>query len=212
MGWLNKCLNKLCWERVWLILMFLLSYGEEMDRQAIRQKISNYLTSHTGWTALNEIITQGTFPSLLLFGRKKRSCSSQIFIYSLNIIHFFAWPFFTFFHFIVGSQDVSLFSHSSVAQWSEMWFGCNLPQILLKDIWESSVVSGFLPNTKGRIRFFFFFILQLLSFPKDVLNFNDTVGLSAVQLLCHKVSCEALGATQTKQINHFCEAFERPLS
>lgn len=86
-----------------------------------------------------------------------------------------------------------------------------LVQILLKDVRVLSVIRVSTEH-KGENLILIFFSVGLQFSPQDILKFNDAVGLSAVQLLFHKVSCEALRATRTKQINHFCEAFERPLS
>ena len=72
----------------WYSLFFFLNMGRRLaDRHFDRV---NMHINNTGWTALNEIICK--FPSFLLLGWKKRSYSSQTYIYSFHIIHFFAWP------------------------------------------------------------------------------------------------------------------------
>lgn len=122
------------------------------------KKKSNYLRSHTGWTALSEIITQGTFPSLLLFGWKKRSCSSQIFIYSFNIIHFFVWPFFYLLSFYSWfPRCLLIFSQfGSTMEWDVIWVQ------LTANIIEGymRVLSGIRVSTKHKGKNSIFFLFQ----------------------------------------------------
>jgi len=71
--------------------------------------------------------------------------------------------------------------------------------------------QGFYQTQRGEFDFDFFQSRITVSSPRYS-QVNDAVGLSAAQVLLPKVSCEALRATRTKQINHFCDDFEKPLS
>lgn len=113
-------------------------------------------------------------------------------------------------HLGVDSRATFLFSHKSLAQWIEMWFWCNLYKYYWKMCESPQCYQSFYQTQRGEFDFVFF-SLGLHSLPQDMLHFNEAVGLSTAQLLLHKVSCEALRATCTKQINHFCEDFQRPL-
>ena len=87
------------------------------------------------------------------------------------------------FHWRVDSQATFLLSHRSQAQWIEMWFGDELYKYW-KLCKSPPCSQGFyqIEREKFDFVFFFFFSLGLQPFSRDTFHFNDTVGLSAVQL------------------------------
>lgn len=206
MGWWAEAwLNYIVEERIWLIfILFSKSVGRRwVDRQSDRLNMNSSPWRHDSeWNPYRK----QHFHPFCCWDGKKRSYPSEIFTHCFNLIPVFAGPSSTkksrcLLMFLLGQKHNAL--RCDLGAWCP-------------DIIESYVnvlrVIRVSTRWEGKNSIFFFFSLGLQSFSRDSLRFNDTGGLSAVQLVLHKVFCEALRAMGTKQMKHFCEALEGPLS